>query len=143
MEPWYSIRILHGELGDPFRIMPMASAASSLGEGLHIARQNFNEHMGQYGVSKRYWTEPCELIYDEIGIIIGNSFVLSQVAISQAISIFTKIRESCSDKNRYPKSKNNILCFKLDVSRPLVVIFIILFLTFFVLCNCSRFSEHY
>lgn len=109
MELWRSIRILHGELGDPFRIMPMTSAASSLSDGLYCAREEFNEQMGPYGVSRRYWTVPCELTYDEIGIIIGNSFILSQVGISQAISIFTKIRVSCSDINRFPKSKSGVV----------------------------------
>lgn len=112
MEHWRSIRVLHDELGDPFQIMPMKGAASSLSVGLQNARDSFDEYMGEFGVSRKYWTAPCELAYEEIGMVIGAAFVLAQLPISQAVSIFTKIRELSSDKNRYPKSKFDILRLK-------------------------------
>ncbi len=112
LEEWRKVRILHDELGDPFRIMPMTSAASSLREGLNEAEEQFQSDMGEYGVSRKFWTVPCELTYEQMGIIIGNAFVLAQVPISQAVSLFTKIRESCSEKDRFPNRKPGILKYE-------------------------------
>lgn len=109
MEEWRKVRILHDELGDPFKIMPMASAATSLQEGLNEAEEQFQSDMGEYSVSRKFWTVPCELTYEKMGTIIGNAFVLAQVPISQAVSLFTKIRESCNEKDRFPNRKPEIL----------------------------------
>ncbi|HDZ45499.1 hypothetical protein LCGC14_0194290 [marine sediment metagenome] len=112
MEEWRKVRILHDELGDPFKIMPMTSAAVSLRDGVNEAEEHFQSYMGEYGVSRKFWPVPCELTYEEMGIIIGNAFVLAQVPISQAVSLFSKIRESCNEKGRFPNRKSGILKYE-------------------------------
>lgn len=109
---WRYVRELHDELGDPFVMIPIRGASFSLKQALFDANESFNEYMGPYGVSRKFWTVPCELIHEEKGMIIGNAFVLAQVAIAQAVSIFVKLRESSVDQNRYPKSKNGIVSYQ-------------------------------
>ncbi len=112
---WRNTRKLFDELSDPFVMMPINSAASSLSQGLFDANESFQEHMGTHGVSRKFWPVPCELVHDEMGIIIGNAFVLAQVAISQAVSIFMSLRNVCSNKDRFPKQKTKIMDFESDL----------------------------
>ncbi|MCC5902749.1 MAG: hypothetical protein JJT87_12595 [Halomonas sp.] len=106
---WRNIRKLLEELGDPFVMMPISSAAASLNQSLLECNESFQEHMGPYGVARKFWSVPCELIYEEIGFVIGNAFVLAQVAVSQAVSICIKLKECCVDLERLPKSKLGFL----------------------------------
>ncbi|UTZ44199.1 hypothetical protein [Vibrio campbellii] len=116
MKNSYSISYLLDELGDPLSMVPMTGPAASLREGLILAFEEFERHMGECGVARRYWTVPCELCYEEIGNTIGNAFTLAQVPISQAVSIFIKLRESCNDINRYPSKKASILRYRSEIN---------------------------
>jgi len=106
---WRNIRRLYEELGDPFLMMPISSAATSLNQSLEDCNDSFQEFMGPYGVARSCWTVPCELVHEQIGIVIGNAFVLAQVGISQAVSICLKLNEYCVDISRLPKSKSGFL----------------------------------
>lgn len=104
-----NIRKLLDELGDPFVMMPISSAEASLNQSLLECNESFQEHMGSYGVSRKFWSVPCELVHEVIGFVIGNAFVLAQVGVSQAVSICIKLKECCLDIERLPRSKLGFL----------------------------------
>lgn len=113
---WREIRILHNELHDPFVMMPMQSAAASLSQALSEVESNFNEQMHPYGVSRKYWDVTMELLHEEKGFIIGNAFVLSQVAIAQAVAIFSRLRGHCRNCGVLPNKKEAILKFESEIT---------------------------
>ena len=49
------------------------------------------ETLGNPG--RRFWDHPAELIYDEVGVLLGAMFVLIQAAITETISIVKRIHE--------------------------------------------------
>ena len=111
---WRDIRRLLDELGDPFVMMPISSAAASLNQSLLECNESFQEYMGPYGVARKFWSVPCELVHEEIGFVIGNAFVLAQVGVSQAVSICMKLKECCEDIEEFPKSKFDFLKSEAD-----------------------------
>lgn len=113
---WREIRKLHNELHDPFVMMPMLNAAASLGEALSEVESNFIERMGPYGVARKIWDVPTELLHEEKGFLIGNAFVLAQVAIAQAVAIFKKLRKHCRNFGVFPNEKEAILKFEAETT---------------------------
>lgn len=113
---WREVRILHNELRDPVVMMPIQSVTTSLNEALILVETNFNERMGPYGVARKFWDVPSELLYDERGLLIGNAFVLAQVSIAQAVAIFGKLRNYCGSPNDLPDKKDAIMNFKSESS---------------------------
>jgi hypothetical protein len=111
---WREIRKLHNELHDPFVMMPMQSAAVSLNQALSEVESHFNERT--YGVSRKYWDVPMELLHEEKGFIIGNAFVLAQVAIAQAVAIFGRLRKHCNNCGVFPDKKEAILNFESETT---------------------------
>jgi len=106
------IRRLYEELQDPFVMMPIRSAATSLKNSFSEIEDYFNKHMGPDGVALKYWDVPTELLHEEKGYIIANVFVLAQVAIDQAVTIFTELRKYCNNGTAPPEKKWKILMFE-------------------------------
>jgi hypothetical protein len=113
---WRNVRRLLEELEDPFVMFPAQSVARSLNAVILDTEVAFNDRMGPNGVARKFWDVPAELIHAEIGLLIGNAFVLGQVAISQTVGIFEKLRQYSSNVDALPKRKDAILEFEADVS---------------------------
>lgn len=109
---WRKIKRLQEELQNPFVMMPIQSATSSLKNSLLEIEDNFNKNMGPYGVARKYWDVPTELLYEEKGYIIVNAFVLAQVAVDQAVIIFQKLSKYCNGETVFPEKKYEIWMFE-------------------------------
>ena len=97
---------------DPFETMALQSVSKALQENLSETESMLHENMGFNGVARKFWSVPEELLYEEKGCIIGNIFVLAQVAITQSTILFQRLREYCERKDCLPKQKRIILEFK-------------------------------
>ena len=109
---WREIRILYEKMIDPFETMALQSGSKTLKQNLEETEELLYANMGTEGVARRYWTVPEELLHEEKGYLIGNIFVLAQVAITQSTILFQKLREYCDDKDCFPKQKKAIFEFK-------------------------------
>jgi len=103
-----SIKWLLQELSDSFAIFPLQDVARSLGDSIAVSQVAFNERGGPYGVARKYWDVPMEMLDDGIGVAIGSAFVLGQAAIAQSISIVGQIRK-LSNSSTIPDKKRALL----------------------------------
>lgn len=109
---WKHTSWLLEELEDPFVMFPVQSVANSLSKALTESQESFDCRMGPDGVARKYWDVPTELIYDEIGLLIGSAFVLGQVTLSQTLAIVGKLSDRAKNANVIPKGKEAILAFE-------------------------------
>jgi hypothetical protein len=109
---WCEIRILYEKMIDPFETMALQSVSKALKQILEEADELLYANMGTEGVARGYWTVPEELLHEEKGYLIGNIFVLAQVAITQSTILFQKLRGYCDKKDRFPKQKKKIYEFR-------------------------------
>lgn len=99
---WKHTSLLLEELEDPFVMFPVQSVANSLSKTLTESQESFDCRMGPNGVARKYWDVPTELIYDEIGLLIGSAFVLGQVTLSQTLAIVGKLSDRAKNANVIP-----------------------------------------
>jgi hypothetical protein len=100
------------DLEDPISFFPIQSVSRSLQQLVESADEDFQSRMGPNGVARKYWDVPSELLYEEIGLLIGAAFVLGQAMITQTISITKKIHELTSQTSGLPDTKASILFFR-------------------------------
>ena len=81
-------RQLLDELQDPFVMFPFESVAQTINKALENSGELLADRMGPYGVARKFWDVPTELIHTEIGLLIGTAFELGQIVISQTVGIF-------------------------------------------------------
>jgi hypothetical protein len=109
---WREIRILYEKMTDPFETMALQSVSGALIQTLEETEELLCANMGKEGVARGYWTVSEELLHEEKGYLVGNIFVLAQVAITQSTILFQKLREYCDNKDCLPKQKKAIFEFK-------------------------------
>ncbi|QBI04524.1 hypothetical protein [Pseudoduganella albidiflava] len=110
-----SLRYLLEHLEDPFSFFPIQCVSRSLQQLIESTDEDFISRMGPQGVARKYWDVPSELLYEEIGLLIGASFVLGQAMITQTISILNKIQELAAQTSALPSGKGAILCFHASI----------------------------
>lgn len=104
-----SIRGLLNELHDPFVIFPLQSVARSISEMVAESQESFCAREGPYGVARKYWDLPMEMLHEEIGLLIGSAFVLGQATLTQSIAIITQLHHLSGRKASIPQSKRELL----------------------------------
>jgi len=104
-----SIRWLLKELHDPFVIFPLQSVARLLSELAANSQESFCGRERPYGVARKYWDVPMEMLHEEIGLLIGSAFVLGQAALTQSIAIITRLHNLSGLKVSIPRRKRDLL----------------------------------
>lgn len=104
-----SVRWLLNELHDPFVMFPLQSVARSLSEVLATSQENFRDREGPYGVSRKFWDVPMELLHEEIGLLIGSAFVLGQSTLTQSIAIVNQLHQLSGKNVSIPIRKRELL----------------------------------
>lgn len=104
-----SIRWLLNELHDPFVMFPLQSVARSLSEVAAESQESFCAREGPYGVARKYWDVPMEMLHEEIGLLIGSAFVLGQATLTQSIAIITQLHHLSGRKASIPHRKRELL----------------------------------
>ncbi|QYG05210.1 hypothetical protein [Janthinobacterium sp. PAMC25594] len=107
-----SLAYLLDKLNDPFSYFPIQSVSRSLQALVENTDEDLLNRMGSYGVSRKYWDAPSEILHEEIGLLIGANFVLGQAMITQTVSILNKIRELAPQTCELPNGKGQILSFQ-------------------------------
>lgn len=90
-------------------MFPLQSVARALSEVAVESQEAFREREGPYGVARKFWDVPMELIHEEIGLLIGSAFVLGQATLTQSIAIITQIHNLSGQKPSIPNRKRDIL----------------------------------
>ncbi|MGE3507255.1 MAG: hypothetical protein AB7N65_00035 [Vicinamibacterales bacterium] len=103
------ISFLLDRLEDPFEMFPLHAVSGQLGELVNETGLRQYDRNGPYGVS-----EKCRSVEDEHDVameqlFIGSAFVLCQAAITQAISIATKVHEIAGKPSHLPCGKPAIM----------------------------------
>ena len=79
-------------LEDPFEIFPLQSIGDELARSVAVSKEALYSKMGPWGVSRKYWTVEEEHCQAEISLLVGASFVLGQLALTQSVAIIQRIR---------------------------------------------------
>lgn len=82
------------DLEDELDQFPLASVIRSHARLAEDAIDAWSERLATIGnPGRRFWDHPAELMYDEVGILLGAMFVLVQAAITETVSIVKRIHE--------------------------------------------------
>ncbi|WP_437269849.1 hypothetical protein ACRYHF_15150 [Stutzerimonas balearica] len=84
------VQVLEDEL-DQFPLSSVIRSHAELTEQALDASSNRLLDIGQPG--RKFWGHPAELMYDEVGVLLGAMFVLIQAAITETVSIVIRIYE--------------------------------------------------
>lgn len=96
-------------LEDPFVLFPLQSVSKQLETLLGEADDQIAGRAGWWGVSPKYRTVEDEHDLEVIRLLIGSAFVLGQVAITQTVSIVTRLRVLTREPSWLPSGRANIL----------------------------------
>ncbi len=90
--------------------------AQTINKALENSGELLADRMGPYGVARKFWDVPTELIHTEIGLLIGTAFVLGQIVISQTVGIFLNLRELTDYPHALTTGKHDILKLEAEVN---------------------------
>lgn len=102
-------------LEDPFEIFPLQSVGKTLAQSVAASEEALYSNMGWWGVSRKYWTVEEEHHQAKISLLVGASFVLAQVALTQSVAIVQRIRQGIHNASGIPGEKSSILSWNADV----------------------------
>jgi len=93
-------------LEDPFEMFPMQSVSRNLADLIHRAEESRVERTDPWkSASPKYRTVEDEHDIAVVELLIGSVFVLGQAAITQAVSIVTKICHLAAKPSWLPQGK--------------------------------------
>ena len=107
--------LLLQDLEDPFALFPLESVARSLQQLVAGADESMLARMGPSGRSRKYWDVPTELLHDEIGLLLGASFVLGQATLTQSVAIINAIRTTNGVTSSLPSTKSEVLNLEAEI----------------------------
>jgi hypothetical protein len=103
--PVQSARWLLDKLEDPFTMFPVESVVHTLLDAVEEAETQKAEHMGPWGVARKFWSVDEEQCHDKIGLLVGSLFVLGQASVTQTVAILTELRKHAEAQSVIPESK--------------------------------------
>lgn len=81
-------------LVDELEQFPLSSVIRSHARLTEQALDALSDRLRDMGdPGRRYWDHPAELMYDEVGVLLGAMFVLVQAAITETVSIVKRVYE--------------------------------------------------
>lgn len=87
------------ELEDELEQFPLSSVIRSHARLTEQALDAWSDRLRDMGdPGRRYWDHPAELMYDEVGVLLGAMFVLVQAAVTETVSIVKRIYELSGEK---------------------------------------------
>ena len=104
-----SVQYLLQDLDDPFVLFPIQSVCKSLNDLVRETDESFIERLGPYGVARKFWDVPAEILHEEIGLLLGAAFVLGQATITQTISLLRRIRQEAGVNTGLTERKSDML----------------------------------
>lgn len=109
------IEALISILEDPFNMFPLEGVSSQLGALIDERDEQLYKRAGWWGVSPKYRTVEDEHDLEVIQLLIGSAFVLGQAAITQTVSIVTKLRELADCSSKLPNGKAQIMSLEANI----------------------------
>jgi hypothetical protein len=104
-----AINALLSTLDDPFNMFPLQSVAQHLTDLVDASDESTAGRAGWWGVSPKYRSVEDEHDIEVVRLLIGSAFVLGQAAITQTVSIATRLRSLAGDPSWLPNGKTSIL----------------------------------
>jgi hypothetical protein len=104
-----AIRALLDNLEDPFNMFPLEAVSRQLSKLIDSAEERRASRSGWWGVSPKYRSVEDEHDLEVVRLLIGSCFVLGQAAITQSVSIATKVRALAGDPTWLPNGKAAIV----------------------------------
>jgi hypothetical protein len=104
-----NVRFLLDRLEDPFEMFPLQSVSGQLGGLVDESDLRRYERNGPYGVSDKFRSVEDDHDVAMGQLFIASAFVLGQAAITQAVSIATRVREIAGDPQSLPHRKPGIM----------------------------------
>jgi hypothetical protein len=102
-------------LEDPFEIFPRQGVGETLARSVAASEEALYSNMGPWGVSRKYWTVEEEHHQAEVSLLVGASFVLGQLALTQSVAIVKRIRRGVHDATGIPEKRSSILSWNADI----------------------------
>ncbi|EWC41520.1 hypothetical protein [Stutzerimonas stutzeri] len=100
------------ELEDELDQFPLSSVIRSHAELTEQALDAWSDRLRDIGhPGRKFWDHPAELMYDEVGVLLGAMFVLIQAAITETVSIVKRIYELNGQKI----NKNAVMSLEADL----------------------------
>jgi hypothetical protein len=103
------ISALLSRLEDPFNIFPLEAVSRQLEKLVDDTDERMAERAGWWGVSPKYRSVEDEHDLEVVWFLIGSVFVLGQTAITQTVSIVTRLRNLAGDPSWLPDGKAQIM----------------------------------
>jgi hypothetical protein len=104
-----SIETLLSTLEDPFNLFPLESASRQVSSLVSSANELLSSRAGWWGGSPRYRSVEDEHALEVVRLLVGSTFVLGQAAITQTVSIVSKIRELAGCAPWLPAGKTALM----------------------------------
>lgn len=105
-------------LEDPFGIFPLQGVGETVARSVAASEDALYSNMGPWGVSRKYWTVEEEHHQAEISLLVGASFVLAQLALTQSVAIVQRIRRDVHNVTDIPEKRSAILSWNADIHSP-------------------------
>src|SRR6266496_178222 len=103
------IHALLSTIEDPFNMFPLQSVSQHLTELVDASDESTAGRAGWWGVSPKYRSVDHEHDIEVVRLLIGSAFVLGQAAITQTVSIATRLRSLAGDPPWLPHGKTSIM----------------------------------
>ncbi len=110
-------RHLLDALEDPFEMFPMQSVARQLAGLVAKSEDRRFERSDPWGYSPPHNTVEDEHDIAVVQLLIGSAFVLGQAAITQAVSIATKLRDEAKKPSWLPKGKATLMLIAAPIEK--------------------------
>lgn len=104
-----AIGALLSTLEDPFNMFPLEAVSRQLEALVDDRDDRVAGRAGWWGVSPKYRSVEDEHDLEVVRLFIGSAFVLGQTAITQTVSIVTKLRNLADDPSWLPNGKAHIM----------------------------------
>src|SRR5689334_9310458 len=109
------VRFLLDRLEDPFEMFPLQSVSSQFGGLVSESGRRRYDRNGPYGVSDRFRSVEDDHDVAKGQLFIASAFILGQAAITQAISIATRVRAIAGAPSTLPHRKPAIMATEAPV----------------------------
>lgn len=109
------IRWLLSVLEDPFELLAFQSVGMALARSATQSEEALLAKMDPSGVSRKYWTVEEEHHQDEVALLVGASFVLGQLALTQSVAVIQRIGRCAGLAGSIPKKRAAILAWHSDI----------------------------
>lgn len=103
------------KLEDPFEMFALQSVEERMRDIRSATDEQLADHLGWNSPPRGYWDVESEHLHEMIGHLLGASFVLAQAALTQTVSIISRLHDLNAPVASLPRSRQEILQFEAPI----------------------------